>query len=100
MRFTTPLCLALLAAGVAAAPPAAEGSLTYPKHATVFAPPPDAPAAKQLPPDGGYEPPPRADDGPAVAARQPQETGRTPRRLPRMDRDGQLLNPPVVTVPV
>lgn len=100
MRFTTPLCLAVLAAGVAAAPAAADGSLTYVKDGNVFVSAPDGSAAKQLTTDGGYESPSQADDGTVVAARQTQEGGRTPRRLHRMDRDGQLLNPPVVTVPV
>jgi hypothetical protein len=100
MRFTTPLCLALLAAGVAAAPAAADGSLSYVKDGNVFVAAPDGSGAKQLTTDGGYESPSQADDGTVVAARQTKEGERTPRRLHRMDRDGQLLNPPVVTVPV
>ena len=100
MRFTTPLCLALVACGVAAGPAAADGSLTFVKDGNVFVSAPDGSAAKQLTTDGGYESPSQADDGTVVAARQTQENGRTPRRLHRFDRDGRLLNPPTVTVPV
>ncbi|HEX8206019.1 MAG TPA: hypothetical protein VF587_08180, partial [Solirubrobacteraceae bacterium] len=100
MRFTTTLCLAVLGAGVAAAPAAADGSLSFVKDGNVFVSAPDGSGAKQLTTDGGYESPSQADDGTVVAARQTQEGERTPRRLHRMDRDGQLLNPPVVTVPV
>ena len=91
---------ALLAALATAAPAAADGSLTYVKDGNVFVSAPDGSAAKQLTTDGGYESPSQADDGTIVAARQTQENGRTPRRLHRMNRSGELLNPPVETVAV
>jgi len=91
---------ALLAALAVAVPAAADGSLTYVKDSNVFVSAPDGSGARQLTSDGGYQSPSQADDGTVVAARQTQENGRTPRRLHRMDRDGRLLNAPVVTVPV
>ena len=94
--------LAALATLAAAAVPAAAAadSLVYVKDGNVHVSAADGSAARQVTTDGGYESPSQADDGTVVAARQTREGDRTPRRLHRMDRDGRLLNAPVVTVPV
>ncbi len=89
---------ALLAALAAAAPAAADGSLTFVKDGNVYVAAPDGSGAQQVTTDGGYESPSQADDGTIVAARQTKVGERTPRHLHRMNRAGQLLNPPVETV--
>ena len=89
---------AVLAAAAVAAPAAADGSLAFVKDGNVFVAAPDGSGARAITTDGGYQSPSQADDGTIVAARQTEENGRTPRRLHRMDRSGQLLNPPVETV--
>ena len=92
--------LAVAAACAVAAVPAtaAADSLVYVKDGNVFVAAADGSDAQQVTTDGGYESPSQADDGTIVAARRTEENGRTPRRLHRMDRSGELLNPPVETV--
>ena len=92
--------LALLAGAVPAAAADPGGSIAYAKGGEIYLSSPDGSNAQQLTSGGGYAWPSQADDGTVVAVRQTQEEGRTPRRLHRMDRTGELRNPPVATVDV
>ena len=74
-------------------------SITFIKNGNVFIQDPDAGEAHQVTSGAGYAWPTQDDSGVIVAVRQTQEDGRSPRRLHRMDRNGNLLNPPVETVP-
>ena len=94
------LPLALVLAGAGQAPALADGSLTYIAAGDVHLAAPDGANARKLTGDGGWAWPSQADDGTIVAVRQTAENGRTPRRLHRMDRQGERIGDPVETVPV
>ncbi len=100
MHALLPTALAVLAAAAPAEAADPGGSIAYAKGGEVFLTAPDGSAATQLTSGGGFAWPSQADDGTVVAVRQTAENGRTPRRLHRMDRAGQPLNPPVETVDV
>lgn len=76
------------------------GSITFVQNGNVFILDPEADLPQQVTTGGGYAWPSQDDAGHIVAVRQTSEGGRTPRRLHRMNRSGELLNDPVETVPV
>jgi hypothetical protein len=98
--WTARVVAAVLAPLALAVPGASADSIAYIQGGDVWLASPDGAQQVRVTSGGGYESPSQADDGTIVAIRKTTEGDRTPRRLHRMDRHGQLLNPPTVTVPI